>query len=347
MKGSLCVDSIPGKGSTFWFTVDLSTVGCQEEADPTGLLLSGMRVLVVDDYLPTRAALLKQTEGWGIQSVGASEPGAAIETARAAEREGQPFDVVLWNQQQTPRGVPPADTRFLADPVWNGARRIILASKPLDYGGSQTHDDGRRGVIHLVKPIVPSTLLSALVSCSESAGSEQATWRGMEGPDSNTGSETAQPVQSNRNTSANPGFRAHVLVADDNLINQDLARVLLERLGCKVDVANDGREATELACSVPYDVIFMDCLMPEVDGIEATMEIRRRQSGTRRRPIVALTASAMQGALELCLQAGMDDHISKPVRPQDFSRILNRFLVPPDGSKNADESLSDLHSVLR
>jgi len=115
-------------------------------------------------------------------------------------------------------------------------------------------------------------------------------------------------------------------VAEDNAVNQQLARRLLEKLGCNVDIANDGWKAVELACTLSYDLIFMDCLMPELDGLEATKEIRRREVKSGRCPIVALTANAMQGDRELCLQAGMDDYLSKPIRLEELSRMLENYL---------------------
>ena len=137
-------------------------------------------------------------------------------------------------------------------------------------------------------------------------------------------------------------------MAEDNRVNQRLARHLLERFGCSVDIASNGREAIELASSVSYDVIFMDCLMPEFDGFEATKEIRRRQLKTGRRPIIALTANAMQGDRERCLEAGMDDYLPKPIRPEDFSRILERFLEPAQSTllQNAVKSLVQLDAAV-
>ena len=127
---------------------------------------------------------------------------------------------------------------------------------------------------------------------------------------------------------APPGFSAHVLVAEDNPVNQKLARRILEKLGCKVDLASDGRDAIRMARERAYDLIFMDCLMPEMDGLQATREIRCRE-GAVRVPIVALTANALPQDRELCLQSGMDDFLSKPIHQGELRRVLERFLVKP------------------
>jgi CheY-like chemotaxis protein len=115
------------------------------------------------------------------------------------------------------------------------------------------------------------------------------------------------------------------LVAEDNPVNQRVAVGALERLGCRVDVVGNGRDAVEMVSRFSYDVVFMDCIMPDMDGFEATRRIRDLESGGRRLPIIALTALAMAGDCERCLEAGMDDYISKPARLRDFEKVLRRW----------------------
>ena len=129
----------------------------------------------------------------------------------------------------------------------------------------------------------------------------------------------------NRPTPARKRFGARVLVAEDNVVNQKVAVRMLEKLGCRVDVAANGREAIQMLEMLPYDVLFLDCQMPEMDGYEATGAIRNRQDAVRGLPIVALTANALQGERERCIDAGMDDYISKSVDMTDFETMLQRW----------------------
>ena len=122
-----------------------------------------------------------------------------------------------------------------------------------------------------------------------------------------------------------PGPALRVLVAEDNAVNQKVAMRMLERLGLRPDVAANGREAVEMCAMLPYDLIFMDCQMPEMDGYTATAEIRKRQGSNARVPIIAMTAEAMEGCREHCIAAGMDDYIAKPVRLDELIEALKKW----------------------
>ena len=124
---------------------------------------------------------------------------------------------------------------------------------------------------------------------------------------------------------------AHVLVVEDNLVNQKMAVRMLEKMGCRVDVAANGSEAVKRVGQSTYDLIFMDCQMPEMDGYEATAEIRRFENNSKHTPIIAMTAHTMQGDREKCLQAGMDDYIPKPIKKETLSEILQKWVARPVG----------------
>jgi two-component system, sensor histidine kinase and response regulator len=133
-----------------------------------------------------------------------------------------------------------------------------------------------------------------------------------------------------------------VLVVEDNAVNQKLAKRLLEKLGCRVDVAGNGKEAVEMIETFPFDIVFMDCQMPEMDGFEATRAIRQRESGKTHQVIVAVTANAMQGDREKCISAGMDDYISKPIARSELDQMMARYLpanCPPVRTEQEDKTV--------
>jgi CheY-like chemotaxis protein len=243
--------------------------------------------------------LRSQLNAWNIENSVCSAQSAGLQLLRAAQAAGTPFDVAIVEQC--------AISEFLDRAGLGDTQLVALTSR------SWLSRQGRpKGIQYLTSPISPSKLREALLSCQEHRRSEGFS------PSRSGDADSSAAIFNKR-------FEGRVLVAEDNKVNQELARRLLERLGCKVDLAGNGREAIQLVCSVKYDLIFMDCLMPEVDGLEATREIRRRHAGTRC-PIIALTANARKEDRQLCLQAGMDDYLSKPVRAEDLAQMLERYL---------------------
>jgi CheY-like chemotaxis protein len=137
------------------------------------------------------------------------------------------------------------------------------------------------------------------------------------------------------------------LLVEDNAVNLKVATRMLERLGCRVDKAGNGKEAVEMVGSLPYDLVFMDCHMPEMDGYEATREIRRRETDGRRHIIVAMTANALKGDREKCLEAGMDDYISKPIQKDDLTAALARYATVGRAGEPAGKVAAESEPVKR
>jgi signal transduction histidine kinase/CheY-like chemotaxis protein len=318
MGGSVGVSSTEGQGSTFWFTLTLPVSLDECASQPAPAALNDARVLIVDSN-PLRPFILRsQLNAWGVQNTVCATWSAGLELLRTAKHEQVPFDIAIVDRQTSSLEMLSASGGIGAEPEVRDTKLIVLTSRSvLRQQGLRSGTD----MVYVTTPIRPSKLREALVYWQECR-----KHRGMDHL-STYSERVKEAVLNPPPTTANEKIRGgYVLVAEDNRVNQELARRLLEKLGCKVDLANNGREAIQLACSMPYDLIFMDCLMPEVDGFEATSEIRRLETEVTRRPIIALTANARSEDRELCLKAGMDDYLSKPVRIEDLARMLERYI---------------------
>jgi two-component system, sensor histidine kinase and response regulator len=325
MGGEIGVRSAPGQGSTFFFTARL---GRQAEAQPTAparrASLAGHRLLIVDDSATNRTILRQQLTHWGLSVLAVEDGARALEALQAAAAKMAGFDAVVLDMQ-----MPGMDGLTLAravksDPRLSAVKLILLTSFGHVGHGAEAIRAGVSG--YLTKPVDEADLHDCLVEVllgKDGARSGPLVTR-------HTLRESRSPV-------------ARVLVAEDNEVNQKVAVRILEKLGYQVDVAEDGEQAVTASAQVPYAAVFMDCQMPGVDGFEATARIRQREGPGPRTPIIAMTASAMQGDREKCLAAGMDDYVSKPVRPEDLDEVLKRWV--PTGLSSAPAEAPDLPST--
>jgi CheY-like chemotaxis protein len=306
MGGAIWAESEVGKGSKFHFTARFPLASERSRsprppASPT--VVQDTPALIVDDNETNRLILREMLQSWGMQPVTSSSAGDALDRLRHAAEEGRPFRIVLSDVN-----MPEIDGFMLVEQIQSdkalGAPPAILltsSSRPGDLGRRET-----AGVAAiLMKPVKQSELFDAI---GEALGIETH----------------AEPA------AAEPAIRLpplNVLLAEDSRVNQRLAVGLLEKHGHKATVANNGKEAVAAFEKDRFDVVLMDVQMPEMDGIEATAVLRakERQSG-RRTPIIAMTAYAMKGDREMCLEAGMDDYVSKPVRPQQLFEAMERVL---------------------
>lgn len=317
MGGDVTVTSAPGQGSTFRAVVKLGVPPGLGAATPTPGL-AGTRVLVVDGHATRRGVLSGQLEDWGMQVRADADADGAWTTLCRAAGEGVPFDLALIE-----RDLPGEDGLALAaamqaGPATRSTRRVLI----VPFGDRPDRERLRAAGVRLfvTRPIRLRALRRALLRALGGLD-PLATLDG----DATTPLPPVAPLPGGR--------RPRVLVAEDNPVNQRLAARLLERLGCDCDVVGDGAAALEALVRVRYDAVLMDCLMPQMDGYEATRRIRAGDEPARNVPIIAMTANAGDGERERCLVAGMDDYVTKPVDREVLAALLHRWIdaVPRAG----------------
>jgi signal transduction histidine kinase/DNA-binding response OmpR family regulator len=327
MGGSIHVESALGTGSTFWFTVTFEKQPAHAAADPRSApigLLTGVRALIVESSAINRGILHAQMSNWEMTIRLAETPKQAVELLAQAAARSVPYDIALIDL-----GVPGMDALDLARTIRarsdiGKVRLVMLTRRHVDV--AHARDAGFDAC--LVKPVRQTVLYECLVNIM--AGRPQET--------------IAAPAVTQPANGAPAGIRGHILLVEDNLINQQVAVGILQIQGYTVSVANNGKEALDAHAQGAFDLILMDCHMPEMDGFEATMEIRRREQGGsgRRVPIIALTANAMATDREECLNAGMDDHLSKPFSMQTMQEMLDRWMPTTNSGQSQAAELAAL-----
>ena len=302
MGGTIWVESQLGEGSTFHFTIQADQAPSLAPAHERGASpqLHGRRVLIVDDNATNRHILVRQAESWGMLARATAHPAQALEWIR----RGDPFDLAILDMQ-----MPEMDGVTLAGEIgrYRNARALPLVLLT-SLGPREELLGDVEFAASLTKPIKPSQLHDTLMNVFG------ATPAGVQAP-------TPQEGRVERLAERVP---LRILVVEDNVINQQLALLLLQKLGYRADVAADGLEALQALEREPYDVVLMDVQMPTMDGLQATRRIHQRWPEGRRPHVIAATASAMQEEREACLAAGMDDYLSKPIRIEELAAALSR-----------------------
>ncbi len=312
MGGSLTAESVLGQGSTFRLSVPLPLAEDQASPAVLPINLRDVRVLVVDDSPINRQVLHEQIVSWGMRNGSFASGAEALAAMRQAQAEGDPFRIALVDFEMPEMDGHAFGRAIKADAALRATLLVLLSSIARRADVDRTSEAGFAA--YLPKPVRPSELMDTLVTLwsahLEQRPVEMVTRASLVAK--RTGAMQTQAV----------ALDARVLVVDDNPVNQRITSLLLDKLGCRADLAGNGKEALEMSKQRPYDAILMDCEMPVMDGFEATKAIRRRDYRGRRVIIVAMTAKALKGDRERCLAAGMDDYLAKPVVLEDLRAIL-------------------------
>ncbi len=314
MGGEIALVSEEGHGSEFWFTVRFGKQGDHERIHVSDDEIRGIRILVVDDNATNREVLSTQLRAWGGVPEEATDGASALLALERARDAGDPFVAAILDMQMPEMDGADLARAIKADETLKNTRLVLMTSHGQRGDAHEMEELGFSA--YLVKPARQSDLfdsLSAVLARSAVSRAKQ-------------GIVTRHVVREMRRDAV------RILLAEDNITNQQVAMGILAKLGLHADAVGDGAEAVAALERVTYDLVLMDVQMPEMDGFEATGRIRDPESAVLNHsiPIVAMTAHAMQGDRERCLEAGMDDYVTKPISPEALAEALDRWLPRDD-----------------
>ncbi|MFT7313850.1 MAG: PAS domain S-box-containing protein [Paraglaciecola sp.] len=306
MNGEIGIKSIRGKGTTAWFTLDLKNA--KPEVQKYSVTdLHGQKILVVDEKLTNRTLLGHLLTNWRVKHTLVDSAKTAIETLSAAAVQKHPYTIAIVDMQMPQMDGTQLGVAIKNDKALCNTHLIMLTSEGQRGDAKKCKMAGFSA--YLNKPVNQSLLYNTLLRVAGHVTDDS-------------------PLVTAYNASVIPNFNARVLVVEDNIINQVVAQSMLEKLGINADLAANGEEALSALENFPYDLVFMDCQMPVMDGFDASRNIRDLQSKVRNSavPIIAMTANTMQGDREKCITAGMNDFISKPVDAHKLQQVLEQWL---------------------
>ncbi|MEZ5398101.1 MAG: response regulator [Bryobacteraceae bacterium] len=363
MSGQIGVESEPGQGTLFWLAIRLAKLVAPGDQTVDLSVLRGKRALVVDDAPSCRGVLVEILRNWGLAADTAEQSMEAVDRCQKAAAAGTPFHFVLLDYELP--GMNGLETAEAIMDLQAGSSILLTIPPSLRHWREEPFLHGIRAA--LSKPVHAGDLYAALREClpemtieapAETPAAATATEEpghtaeAAEPPADQTAADLATlgeaisdeailgpelarpeeidlpaPVVAIPAPQAEANVTPCVLLAEDNLVNQRVARRLVEKMGYRVEVVDDGRKAVNAAQNGKYALILMDCQMPEMDGLSATAEIRKLESPVRNIPIVAMTANSMRGDRERCLDAGMNDYVSKPVAFETLHSVLSYWLT--------------------
>ncbi len=319
MGGTIGVDSEQGKGSTFWWTATFKKQPAEIVKLQPRTGLAGLRCLIVDDNKTNRTIVHHYITSWGLGNGSAESGPRALEILRQAVREGSPYHLAIVDMQMPEMDGLELGRRIKADPDLARTRLILLTSMGNQNIALMEKAGFRAG---LAKPIRQSQLFDCMAEVmADTLAIAGDGGNGIAGKSGGTAAATPSAMK----VTVKWKNQLRILVAEDNSVNRKVAVRMLEKLGYTADIAANGVEAVNAVSLIPYDIVFMDCQMPEMDGFEATCQIRKMHGSARLTAIVAMTANALQGDKEKCLAAGMDDYVAKPIRQSELGGAIDRW----------------------
>ncbi|RMH07824.1 MAG: PAS domain S-box protein [Nitrospirae bacterium] len=323
MGGHIGVESEPGRGSRFWFTVRLAKSkgalpAVQDRCDD----LEGIKVCLVDDNATNLSLLEQYTAAWKMRYVSTTSATEALELLVQAHLQDDPFQVAILDMEMPEMDGLELAKAIKADPRVASVSLILLTS--LGYRGEARRAQEAGFAAYLTKPLKQQELYACLTQVLANASASDAPVQPGRVEERSRSLITRHTL-----SEAERQGESRILLAEDNVVNQKVAVKVLEKLGYRVDVVATGREAVEAVMRSPYDAVLMDCMMPDMDGYEATRAIRRSGEAGVHLPIIAMTANALHGDRETCLEAGMDDFLAKPVKHEELARVLDRWIRRP------------------
>ncbi len=321
MGGEIGISSKLGQGSTVWFTARFGKQAADAiVSQPKLMSLEKLRVLIVDDNATNRKILSHQLGSWGMIHDQADSGARALLLLRAAAARGAAYDFAVLDLMMPGMDGFELARKIKSDPTIAAVNLVMLTSFGARGHGAAARDAGVAA--YMTKPVRQSQLFDCLANVISVANTP---------PPQNTLSAPAKLVTRHTLKEAKTMSSKLILLAEDNVVNQKVAMRQLQKLGYRADAVANGREAIEALERIPYDLVLMDCQMPEMDGYEATGEIRRREGSAKHTLIVAMTANALEGDRAKCSAAGMNDYVSKPVKPEELGAVLGRLFSHGNG----------------